>query len=262
MAGIDRASPLPLYFQLKQILVQDVARRVPGDLLPGDHALCETYGVSRTVVRQALTELEFEGVIERVKGKGTYVAHPRTSERLVQSLTGLYEDVAARGGHLRSEVRRLEVVEAGAGLAAELAVEPGAPVVLLERLRLVDEEPWALSVSHLPHDLVPGIEHEDLSDQSLYALLERRFAVRLARGRRSVGAVLATKPLSQALGVAVGAPVLELRSLSVDADDRPVETFVAHHRGDRSRFDVDLVRESSQPTRPTMVLTPEPLGAV
>lgn len=261
MTAVDRASPLPLYFQLKHILTQEIARKGPGDLLPGDHALCETYGVSRTVVRQALTELEFEGVIERVKGKGTYVAFPRTSERLVQSLTGLYEDVAARGGHLRSEVRHLEVVEADARVATELGLEAGAPVVLLERLRLVDEQPWALSVSHLPHYMVPGLESEDLSDQSLYALLERRFGVRLARGRRSVGAILATRPLSQALGVAVGAPVLELRSLSVDAADRPVETFVAYHRGDRSRFDVDLLRESSRPSRPTMVLTPpEPLS--
>jgi GntR family transcriptional regulator len=255
--GIDRSSALPYYHQLKQLIVQEIASRglSPGDLLPGDNALCETYDVSRTVVRQALTELEFEGVIERVKGKGTYVARPKTAEGLVQSLTGLFEDVAARGGHLRSEVRTLQVVPADSQVAADLQIEPDAPVVLLERLRFVEEQPWVLTITHLPHALVPGLEHEDLSDRSLYAVLEQTYGVRLAYGRRSVEASAAPQPLASALGVATGAPVLVLRSLSYDADDRPVESFVAYHRGDRSRFEVDLVREPAGRTRPSMIVT-------
>ncbi len=254
---IDRSSALPYYHQLKQLLVQEIARRglQPGDLLPGDNALCETYDVSRTVVRQALTELEFEGVIERRKGKGTYVARPKTAEGLVQSLTGLFEDVAARGGHLRSQVRTLAVVPADDQMAAELQIEPDAPVVLLERLRFVEDQPWVLTVTHLPHALVPGLEHEDLGDRSLYAVLEETYGVRLAHGRRSVEASAAPQPLAGALGVAPGAPVLVLRSLSFDADDRPVESFVAYHRGDRSRFEVDLVREPVSGAKPSMIVT-------
>ena len=255
---IDRSSPLPYYHQLKQLLVREIARRGlrPGDLLPGDHALCEAYDVSRTVVRQALTELEFEGVIERVKGKGTFVAQPKTAQGLVQSLTGLFEDVAARGGHLHSEVRTLRVVPADSHIAEELRIRPDTPVVLLERLRFVEELPWVLTVTHMPHDLVPGLEYEDLTDQSLYALLEDRYGIRLVRGRRSVEATLAGQVLAGALGVPVGAAVLTLRSLSVDAEDRPVESFVAYHRGDRSRFEVDLLREPrSRPTKPSMIVT-------
>ncbi|GAA0935870.1 GntR family transcriptional regulator [Pseudonocardia zijingensis] len=261
MAGghgrIDRSSPLPYYHQLKQLLVQEIARRglQPGDLLPGDNALCETYDVSRTVVRQALTELEFEGVIERRKGKGTFVARPKTAEGLVQSLTGLFEDVAARGGHLRSEVRTLAVVPADDHVAAELELDPGDPVVHLERLRFVEDQPWVLTVTYLPHVLVPGLEHEDLSDRSLYAVLEETYGVRLAHGRRSVEASVAPQPLAQALGVDPGAPVLVLRSLSFDAGERPVESFVAYHRGDRSRFEVDLVREPTARAKPSMIVT-------
>src|ERR1035437_4333614 len=105
---IDRSSPVPFYYQVKQLLVADLESRAlsPGDRLSGDHELCDTYGVSRTVVRQALSELETEGIIERLKGRGTFVAPPKTTEGLVQTLTGLYEDVAARGAQLRSDVRR------------------------------------------------------------------------------------------------------------------------------------------------------------
>jgi GntR family transcriptional regulator, N-acetylglucosamine utilization regulator len=255
-AGIDRSSPLPFYHQLKQILLDEISRRAlqPGDRLPGDHELCEAYGVSRTVVRQALSELEYEGVIDRVKGRGTFVAQPKTSEGLVQSLTGLYEDVAARGGHLRSLVRKCEIVPADAQVANELRLEIGAPVILLERLRFVDDEPWVLTVTHLPVDLAPGLADEDFTDQSLYALLENKYGVRLIRGRRSVEAAVAGTGLARSLGIKPGGSVLVLRSVSFAENSLPVESFVAFHRGDRSRFEVELDRHSGA-ARPLMIVT-------
>jgi GntR family transcriptional regulator len=245
--AINRKSPLPYYFQLKQILLTDLRDRelAPGDRLPGDHELCNTYEVSRTVVRQALSELETEGVIERVKGRGTFVAQHKTAEHLVQSLTGLYEDVAARGSHLRSEVRRLEVVPADQQIAGELELQPGAPVVVLERLRFVDDEPWVLVTTYLPYDLAPGLVEEDFTNQSLYALLETKYEIELTHGRRGVEAFVANGMLATALAISVGDPVLVLRSTS-HAGGRPVEMFVAYHRGDRSRFEVTLSR--SKPT--------------
>ena len=256
-AGIDRSSPLPFYYQLKQILLADLRARdlAPGTRLPGDNELCGTYDVSRTVVRQALAELETEGVIERQKGRGTFVAHRRTAERLVQSLTGLYEDVAARGGHLRSDVRRQEVVPADGLIADQLQLAVGAPVVVIERLRFVDDEPWVLATTYLPYDIAPGLVHDDLSDQSLYAVLEASYGVRLTHGRRGVEAAVASDAQATALEISPGAPVLVLRSLSY-AGDRPVEVFVAYHRGDRSRFEVTLQRSPADPsTEPLMRVT-------
>lgn len=247
---------MPFYYQLKQILLDEIGRRDmrPGDRLPGDHELCATYGVSRTVVRQTLAELEYEGVIERVKGRGTFVAEPKTSEGLVQSLTGLFEDVATRGSHLRSEVRKLARVPADAQVAADLQVEPGTDVIVIERLRFVDGEPWVLTVTHVPYALAPGLLDDDLTDQSLYALLEQKYQVRLVRGRRSVEASVAGAALARGLGVKRGDPVLVLRSVSVGEDERPVESFVAFHRGDRSRFEVELARETSASHRPLMIV--------
>ena len=252
---IDRTSPLPFYYQLKQILLSDLSDRElsPGDRLPGDHELCQTYRVSRTVVRQALAELETEGVIERVKGRGTFVAQPKTPEHLVQSLTGLYEDVAARGSHLRSEVRRQEVVPADEQIAMLLELPPGSDVIVIERLRFVDDEPWVLATTYLPYDVAPGLLSDDLTDQSLYALLEHTYGVALTHGRRGVEAAVAHDNLAEALALEPGAPVLVLRSTS-NAGDRPVEVFVAYHRGDRSRFEVTLRRTAptDAPAAPLM----------
>lgn len=254
---IDRTSPLPFYHQLKQILLDDLRERglPPGSRLAGDHELCETFDISRTVVRQALAELEIEGVIERVKGRGTFVAPEKTSEHLVQSLTGLYEDVAARGSHLRSEVRRLEVVPADEQVAAQLELEVGSPVTVIERLRYVDGEPWVLATAHLPAGLAPGLRADDLVDASLYGLLASRYGVVLTHGRRGVEAVVAGDTLAASLAVPPGSPVLVLRSVAY-AGDRAVETFVAYHRGDRSRFEVLLTRSPvSTGSQPLMQVT-------
>lgn len=256
---IDRSSALPFYHQLKQILLADLRDRelAPGDRLPGDHDLCATYDVSRTVVRQALSELETEGVIERVKGRGTFVAPQRIPEHLVQSLTGLFEDVAARGSLLRSEVRRLETVPADERIAALLELEPGTSVIVLERLRFVDDEPWVLVTTYLPYALAPGLLGDDLTNSSLYALLESRYGIRLTHGQRAVEAAVASDDLASALAISPGAPVLVLRSTS-HSGERPVEVFVAYHRGDRSRFEVTLQRSRSADAllEPVMQLQP------
>ena len=242
---------MPFYFQLKQILLRQMREQdlQPGHRLPGDFQLCKTYDVSRTVVRQALAELETEGVIERVKGRGTFVAPRRTSERLVQSLTGLYEDVAARGGHLHSQVRRQEVVPADDQIATHLALQLGAPVLAIERLRFVDNEPWVLVTTYLPYDVAPGLLEDDLREQSLYALLEDTYGVRLTHGQRGVEAVAAREDLAHALRIKVGDPLLALRSISFSGH-RPVEMFVAYHRGDRTRFEVVLSRTNPADTQP------------
>lgn len=254
---IDRRSPLPLYYQLKEVISAMIRqnRLEPGTRLPGDHELCHDYELSRTVVRQALSELESEGLIERVKGRGTFVAAPKTPEGLVQSLTGLYEDVAARGEHLRSDVLRLEVVPADDRVAAELELDPRSPVIALERVRHVGSKTWVYTVTHLPYSIAPGLINEDLREKSLYEVLENNYGVALDHGRRSVEAMLATAHVAGHLEIAIGAPVLLLRSVSADIRDKPVESFVAYHRGDSSRFEVSLSRVGSRPLRPYLRLT-------
>jgi GntR family transcriptional regulator len=240
-ADIDRQAPTPMYHQLKRRIVDDIARLGlrPGDLLPGEHRLCEQFGVSRTVVRQALSQLEHQGVIERVKGKGTFVAHQKTPESLVHTLTGLFQEVAARGGHVRSDVRRQEVAPADDEVADALGIVPGTAVVVIERLRHVDNEPWSWTTTYLPHDIGTFVLHEDLSDQSLYALLATH-GIRAVRGVRSAEAASATEEQGALLGVGQGKALLVLRSVGFDENDRPMEFFIAYHRGDRSRFEFQL----------------------
>src|SRR4051812_8320823 len=105
---IDKTSPVPYYYQLLQLLERAIASGAlaPGEKIPTEAVLCTRYDVSRTVVRQALSDLDRTGLVIRHKGKGTFVASPKVSEFVAQSLTSLHEDLSARGERLETTDRK------------------------------------------------------------------------------------------------------------------------------------------------------------
>lgn len=242
---VDRHSARPMYDQLQRLLLRSIEKGAlqPGDMLPSEHQLCRLHEVSRTVVRQALGLLEHEGMIARIKGKGTFVAPRKTSERLAGQLSGLHEEVAARGGAVTSDVLRHETVPAPAPVAHQLGLSAEDEVVMLERLRYVDGEPWSLSRTWLPPHLGELLEDVDLSTTSLNQTLDAQ-GVRAVHGERSVEAALTDEREGQLLGLGAGQPVLRLTSSSYDAEDRAIEHFSALHRGDRSRFVFAIHRDA------------------
>lgn len=239
---IDRNSPLPLYWQLKAALVEDIAARElnPGDRLASDHQLCAQYGVSRTVVRQALRDLELESVIRRDKGRGTFVGDKRTSKGFGHALTGTFEDIQTEGNVQESITLFKGVIPAPAHVANELNLAEGDEVVFLERLRLVDGAPWAVTQTHLPMDIGGSLLGLDLRNQSIYGVLEREFGIKFDHANRSLEAEIADSRTSELLTLKPGAAVLVMHSVSYDPAERPIEHFVGLHRGDRSRLDIHV----------------------
>jgi GntR family transcriptional regulator len=214
----------------------------PNDQLPSEAELCETFDVSRTVVRQALQDLIHEGLIIRRKVKSSFVAPAKISEQLVQKLTGFYHDMVAQGYHPVTHVLKQEVIASPPKIAANLGIAAGTSVIEIVRLRFVEETPIAVVSSYLPHDLCPGLVNDDLSNQSLYDLLERNYHLYIALGRRVIQAVPAPENKAQLLQVDRSAPLFLLDSVSYLDDDTPVEYYFAYHRGDRSQFEVELIR--------------------
>jgi DNA-binding GntR family transcriptional regulator len=248
---INFESPIPYYIQLMDILKEKVRTGIwaPGDQIPGEQDLCEIYGVSRTVVRQALLELELEGVINRRKGKGTFISRPKISEGLIQKLTGFYQDMVERGLKPGTKVLHQEVGPANEKVARFLEIEPGAQVIDILRLRSINEEPIQLVTTYIPYEICPGLATVDLTDLSLYEFLEKECGIFIAKGRRYIEAVLATDVEAQLLGIERGSPLLMLDSISFSESERPIEYYHALHRGDRSRFEVELVRSRETSTR-------------
>jgi GntR family transcriptional regulator len=242
--SINFESHIPYYIQLIDILKDKVQQSewVPGDQIPGEQDMCEHYQVSRTVVRQALRELEYEGVISRQKGKGTFISLPKISEGLVQKLTGFYQDMVERGLKPGTKVLHQDVIPASDKIARFLNIQPGDKVIDIQRLRYINDEPIQLVTTYIPYEICPSLASVDLTNCSLYEYLEKECGIFITKGHRYIEAVLATDHEAALLGIERGAPLLMLDSVSYSENERPIEYYHALHRGDRSRFEVELVR--------------------
>lgn len=242
---INFSSHIPYYIQLIDLLKDQIQDKkwAPGEQIPGEQELCDTYGVSRTVVRQALRELELSGVITRRKGKGTFIAEPKINEGLIQKLTGFYQDMVERGLQPVTRVLHQRLAPASEKVAEFLDILPGTLVVDIQRLRFINDEPIVVVTTYIPLDVYPPLATVDLTNRSLYEFLEKEGGIFITRGRRYIEAVLANETEAALLEVEPGAPLMMLDSVSYTESGQPIEYYHALHRGDRSRFEVDLVRQ-------------------
>ena len=231
---------MPLHRKLSSELRAQILGRAlaPGAHVPTEAELQERYGVSRSVVRQALAALEQEGLVERRRGRGTTVRERGELHRLVQRVPGLSTQVEDEGVHVSTEIREL-----GLEPSSEAnAVLGSARVLRLQRLRSAGDEPLALIETWLPEEL-GDLTAEELTDTSLHATIQRRFGTHVVEGNRQVRAVGADSETADLLRVAVGTPVLLLEGTSTDEAARPVEVFRTRHRADRVVFDINVIRE-------------------
>ncbi|MBL8133876.1 MAG: GntR family transcriptional regulator [Anaerolineae bacterium] len=241
---VDFESPIPYYIQVKDVIrgrIRDGTWSA-GDRLPSEAELCEMFSVSRTVVRQALQDLIHEGLIKRRKGKGSFVAAAKISEQLVQKLTGFYQDMIEQGLQPVTRVLLQHVTPANPTIAQHLKLPPETPVIEIARQRSVENVPLLLVTTYVPYVLCPNLVTDDLNNQSLYALLENRYHLYIARGRRTIQAVPAEGQEAKLLDVPKGTPLFRLDSISYMNDGTPIEYYFAYHRGDRTQFEVELVR--------------------
>jgi GntR family transcriptional regulator len=240
---LDAGSSEPLHLQLRGHLRAQILNHLlpPGTSLPSEAQLQVRYGVSRSVVRQALGALTDEGLIDRGRGRGSTVAPRREHHRLVHRTSGLSAQLGSAGASVGTEVLSLAVQDADASTAVL-----GTPQVLaLERLRTADGVPIAVIHTWLPAPIFSELTAENLTNESLHAVLGEKFGVRITSGNRQIRAVPGDQDLLRLLQLESSSPVLLLEGTSFDQDGRPVEVFSTWHHPDHVVFDIDIQREPS-----------------
>lgn len=239
---IDRASPVPFYFQLAELLEEEIvsARWMPGTRVPSENELCARYRLSRTTIRQAVARLEQEGLVSREKGRGTFVSDSRPRSWLIQSTEGFFHDEFLRAGRaVTSRILRLERVELPRWASDALTLEPGSEGMVVERVRSVDGLVALYVINCLPAftaEAVIGLR----ADESLYQRLAEAGAVSVVGGNRSLQAVTAGARLAKLLEVDAGAALAYIESVTLDENDRPVDCYRAWLRTDRMRLDIQV----------------------
>ncbi|MGH9119326.1 MAG: GntR family transcriptional regulator [Acidimicrobiales bacterium] len=235
---IDKASPVPLYYQLAQQLEAQIrsGRLHSGDRLENEIALANQLGVSRPTVRSAIQFLVDGGLVSRQRGVGTLVLPPAVRRR--EAFTSLYDELEKSGRRPRTEVLAFRIGPATVEIARRLDLAPGDEVYVVERLRYASDEPLALMHNWLPVD---GLEltEDDLTAGGLYAAL-RRDNVAPKVATQLVGARGATPAEAKVLHERRGAPLLTMERTAWDQRGRAIEYGAHLYRASRYSLEITL----------------------
>lgn len=236
--ALDRAAGTPAHVQIEHWLVDVIAKGglAAGDRLPAERAFAQALGVSRMTLRQALAGLEQRGVLMRTTGRtgGAFVVEPKIDCDLT-GLAGFTEQMRRAQKRAGARVVVARTAPASRATAEALGVGVGDPVHELVRVRSANRIPLALERSYLPAERLPGLLDHRLTG-SVYALLERHYDLAPSTAVEFLEPVIARVDEAEALGIAVGSPLMLIERTAYSAAGVPVEFARDLFRADRMRI--------------------------
>jgi GntR family transcriptional regulator len=192
--------------------------------------------------RHALTSLEREGIVERRRGAGTFVAPPKIHFNRLMSYT---EQMASRGLVACSQLLSVKLVDHEPEIAARLGMPPNGSLVKIERLRQAANEPFALETCYLSGGEFGSLISAGLARNSLFSVLERDFDVELAHADEEVDATAADSRIAELFTVAPGTPLLRIRQIIYSTKGKATIYVLGFYRSDRHTVLIRRFRSSS-----------------
>ena len=219
--------------------------------MPSEAVLGKNFKVSRITVRQALSELQREGLIYKVNGKGSYVNRPKVHQSL-QRLEGFGEAMSHLGFASSNRILRKQTVPVPAAVAPRLMLAPGTPVCRIVWVRILDDAPFCYEISYVPPDIGDLLPPEKLANRDMFSILEKDHGYRLGRAELSIEAVLANRSYARHLQIGVGSPCMRIERVTALESGMPFNFDYLVFKGDAFQYRVSIKRE--YPTAPGAAL--------
>ena len=228
----NRTEGMPLYLMIEGEIRREIesGRLKIGDKVSSERKLAKIFGVSLMTARHALNHLMHDGLLERRRAAGTYVSPPRIQ---FNKLQGFSEQMSARHLRIRSRIVSARICEVSQEITARLSLPGNGKVIKLERVRLGDDEPFAIESCFLPAKEFGKILRFDFAKASLFEALERVCNVRLAHADEEVDATSADLRTSKLLKVPLHDPLLRIRQVLYSTSGKAVAYSFGLYRSDR-----------------------------
>lgn len=241
--SIANPSALPRFQQVRLILRERLKagfyeRGLP---LPGERLLAQEFGVARVTVRAALARLEEEGMVNRLRGKGTLPAAEAGLPQHLKLRGGLLDNIVSMGLRTRVTVLERALVTAPSQVSEALSLPAGARVLKIVRVRKFKGQPIAYTEVFVPPDLAPALEKTTLQELPMLVALEQ-FGVQVVSAAQTMGAALADLPVAAALQVSPGVPLLRVSRVALDVNGRPVQFLTGLYHPERYEYHMQLSR--------------------
>ena len=226
---------VPAYIRIHDAIKKEIDRGVweIGQRLPSERDLADDYEVSRMTLRQAITLLVEEGILERRVGSGTYVASHRVQEKM-RGTTSFTEIVRSQGKTPSSQLISYQRKLANETEIQQLQLKATDTVVRMERVRFADNIPLVFEVASIPEKLIQSFNQEDITEHFFQTLTDNGYEI--GKSQQTIYAKNASERVANYLKVPKNHAVLALTQVSYFTDGRPFEYVHSQYVGDRFEF--------------------------
>jgi GntR family transcriptional regulator len=233
---------VPMHTQIRERIRQQILNGSyqPLSQMPSEAQMMDTYSVSRITIRQALGDLQKEGLIFKVPGKGSFVAKPKAFQNLSR-LQGFGEAMAPSGYETYSKVLSMRQIAATETIRQRLQLNPNTDVIEIQRLRYLNREPISLDQSYFPLEVGERLMREDLSTRDVFAILENQLGWNISHADVQIEAITADDFLARQLGVMEASPLLRIERLTY-ANNKPIDFEFLYYRGDAFQYRLRIDR--------------------
>jgi DNA-binding GntR family transcriptional regulator len=238
---LRQGANMPLWLQLKHALRDLVTFNLrPGDRIPSESQICSFYNLSRITVRQAVTSLVDEGLLDRQQGRGTYVLSPRLVLPLADPEHFLLSGFDASDPD-NITVFSKEIVQAADWFGVPLGLANDEPVYKVRKVLRIDNDAVAFRTSFVPCHLTPDLLDADLSPP-LALVLEKNYHLVASEADEVIEFIIADEFRGGMLGVPEGHPLILVSRLVFLESRQPLELSRTYYKADRFRFERHLTR--------------------
>ncbi|WP_246202508.1 GntR family transcriptional regulator [Virgibacillus doumboii] len=237
---MDKKSKVPLYLQLMEDLIKkiDAGEYQVDEKLPSERELCELHDLSRITVRQTLQELEREGHIYKLHGKGTFVSPKSYNQNLVK-LYSFTEEMKEMGKTPATQVLSFREIALDERLANKMDLTPLDEAFQVVRLRLADDEPLMYETSYLPKKTFPHLTEKDLDERPMYDVFSQDYQVGVTKAVERFSATSVRKQEAVQLGMTADQPAMLIKRFAYHNDEL-IEYTISVARGDKFDYTVEL----------------------
>lgn len=228
-----------LYNKLISDIQSELTKLKVGDRLPSERQLCQIYNVSRTTVRSAIADLELNGYIKRIQGKGTFVQRPSKNRQNLSHYYSFTEQTRKLGKTPKSVILEYHIEQADTMIQEIFKVSEDTSVIRFIRLRLADDEPMMVETTFMLYDDFADITKKWLEERPLYEILENHYARKIHKVRERFSASTLNRFYAEQLGRKINEPCLRISRYSYDADLRLIEYTVSYARADQFNYETE-----------------------
>jgi GntR family frlABCD operon transcriptional regulator len=239
--SIDADSPLFLYDQVKLRIKEMITKGeiAPGDKLPNENELCETFNTSRITIRRALKELAAEGVIEIIHGKGTFIKSIKQQIHIL-NLKGFTEGLSSAESTFTKEVLVNKTEMADEELMKTFKRNEPFEVVKLVRIIRDGSALFCVDYAYLPNDIYPGISEKIKDNVSTFNLIHHEYGVKFKNARKEIEFIQPPLEISKHLEISRMEPVIQVKKVINDKQDNPVHYSLYYLLAERVNFHIDV----------------------